>query len=202
MNDRMGAYGSLVKLGKSTAVEDRYIDVYTKGMVALKQRYFFYKGIVAGRIEYSPEMGTASNYKDRALSALQTCHRRAVEIKEKINRLVSVEIPERYKRDFETLLYYQDRKEKEESSFMKEFCDIGVSQRHVFDKIDNGIVSDCEILGFCVCRFGNASPYMGGCVRSNVDMLDDGEAMKRFKEGSKLFARWLGETFGPQAKPS
>lgn len=200
LKDKMDPFGALVKLGKETAVEKRCIDVYTKGMIVLKQRYFFYKEVVAGKIEYSPEVGTKSNYKDRALKALQACHWRAAGIKEKLNRLISIEVPERYKIDFGLLLYYQDRNKETKSNFMKTCNDIAVSQGHVLESGRSMIVSDCEMLGFCVCHFYNVPPYMHGCIRSNVDLLDDDEFMKKFKEGAKICAKWLDKTYGLQAR--
>ncbi len=202
MRERLKDLSSLLKLGKATNVEIRSINVYCKGVNALKSRFYFYKSVISGDIKYNASMGTEDTYKERARSALKECHRQTVKIKDKLSKLVLVEILERYSNDFESLMYFSERSKEAERTnnpFMKNFCDIIISQKHAFEETEDSIISDCEILGFCVCNFGNTPPYIGGCMRSGVDMLNEDEFMKKFKESAKGYAEWLGKNFGPQA---
>ncbi|MBM2818071.1 MAG: hypothetical protein HW401_661 [Parcubacteria group bacterium] len=184
LDDKTDSYGSLVKLGKATGVEERCLKVYIKAMTVLKQRYFYYKKIVSDNIKYSPEMRTEATYKSRAAAALRACHIRGREIKEDFNNLITIEIPWRYKGDLETLFELQEKKKEEKIEFMRQCLDITVSSRHTFESIQNGTVSDCEMLGFCVCMEHDIPPYLYGCMGKGKDilMLDEEERGKMWDE--------------------
>lgn len=156
LNDERNPYGSLVKLGKASDVEKRFINVYIKGMRSLKSKYNYYKKVISGKIEYSPEMGTESTHKDRAMKALRACHSRAVKIKEKFDHLVNVEISHRYKNDLINLFY---------------FCDRFVHMKRVLNSVNNSVVSDCKLIRFCVCEENNVPPYTRGCMENGNDIL-------------------------------
>jgi hypothetical protein len=194
LNDERDPYSSLVKLGKATDVEDRSLKVNIKGMATLRQRYFYYKNVVSGKIEYSSEMGTKATYKSRAAAALRACHFRACEIKNDFNNLITIEIPQRYKGDLETLFELQEKKKEEKSKFMKEYLDITVSSYHVFESIETSTVSDCEMLGFCVCKEHDMPPYLHGCMEKGKDilMLDKGEQEKIWNEAMEKTGEFIG----------
>jgi len=195
LKDSMDPYGSLIKLGKATHVEKRRLDVYEKGMASLKEKSFYYKGIISGRIKYSPEMRTEYTYKDRAKSALVACHARSCWIKEKYNRLIGVEIPKRYRKDLNRLFWWKDRKQKTKSDFISGCCDTFVSSMHVFESVENSIVSDCEMLGFCICEDTDVPPHMHGCMGKGRDilMLDENEKERMWEEAVKVTAGFLGD---------
>lgn len=202
MSERLKSSSSLLNLGKATNVEVRLFNAYCRGVRSLNSRFYFYKSIISGDIKYNASMGTKNDCKERAISALKECHIQAVKIKNKLSKLVLVEIPERYSNDFESLMYFNERSKEAQiinDSFMKNFCDIIVSQKDAFEENEYSVVSDCEILGFCVCRLGNV-PYIDGCIRSSVDLLNEYEFMKKFKEASVAYAEWLGKTYRPQAE--
>ncbi len=194
LNDKTDSYASLVKLGKATDVEERYLRVYIKAISVLKQRYFYYKKIVSGKIEHSQEMGTKGTYKNRAATALRACHFRTCEIKQNFNTLISVEIPERYKGDLETLFRCQEMKKEEKSEFMKQCFDNILSSHHVFESVDNSIVSDCEMFGFCVCKEHDMPAYLYGCMEKGRDilMLDKKEEEKIQYEALEETGRFIG----------
>lgn len=203
MSERLKNSSSLLNLGKATNVETRLFSVYCKGVSALKSRFYFYKSIISGDIKYVASMGTKNTYKERATNALKECHRQTVKIKNKLSKFVLVEIPERYSSDFESLMYFNEQSkgaERRNNPFVKSFCETVVSQGHMFEEVEYKIVSECEILGFCVCGSGNVPPYMGDCIRGSVDLLDEDELMRRFKEGLNKYAELIGKTFGPQSE--
>ena len=193
LNDETDPYGSLIKQGKATDVEKRSLEVYIKGMATLKQRYFHYKKVISGEIEYSREMGTRVTYKNRAVAALRARHFKGREIKENFNNLITIEIPQRYKGDLETLFKLQEKKKEEKSKFMKECLDIAVSSYHVFESMENITVSDCEMLRFCVCKEHDMPPYLHGCMEKGKDilMLDKEEQEKMWNEAMEKTGEFI-----------
>ena len=191
LNDKTDSYGSLVKLGKATGVEGRRMKVYIRAMAVLKQRYFYYKKVISGKTEYSQGMGTKNTYKDRAATALRACHFRAREVKLDFNNLISIEIPQRYGSDLETLFELQEKKKEEKIEFMKKCLDNAVSSYRAFESTKNSIVSDCEMLGFCVCDGNNLPPFLYGCMEKGRDilMLDKEEEEKMWHEALKETAK-------------
>lgn len=173
LNDTMDPCGSLVKLGKATEVEKRYIDIYIKGMNSIQSKYFYYKSIVSGKKKYISQMGKKQTYKNRAMGALAACHRRASEIEKNFSKLINVEIPERYQRDLSVIFDCQELKNNTKNMFLKTYLENAVSLNHVFDHINDSIVSDCEMLGFCVCFFSKDYPFSRGCIESDIQMPDD-----------------------------
>ena len=162
----MDPFGSLVKLGKMTPVEERHLTVYIKGMNVLKQRYFYCRDIISGKIRID---GNDGNIQKRAETVLSILHNRACKIKQNFKTLISVKIPQRYKNDIERLFELQ--KKGKENEFMKQYTDGALSFHYVFENMGNSIVSDCEMLGFCVCGEYNIPPYMYGCMEKGRDIL-------------------------------
>lgn len=192
--DKKDPYGSLIKLEKETESEARLILVYAKGMDVLQQRYLYYKGIISGSIKYSSGMGSEKTYQNRAYSALRACHFMACEVKNCFNQLIISEIPKRYERDLEILFCLQEKKEEVASSFNKDFYSDVVSSVHVFESMENSIVSDCEMLGFCICDKHNIPPFMYGCMEKGRDilMLDEAEERRMWQKATKITGELIG----------
>ena len=164
LSNKYDPYGSLIKLGKATAVEKRYLEVYPKGISALRERVEYYSEVLLGEIKYSPEMRTSSTVASRAQKAKETCYKKAEEITMLFDKLVRIEIPQRYGKGVALLFECQEKEASAESAFMKQIYSIIVSSSHTFDTINNSIVSNCEMLGFCICNEYNRPPYLHSCM--------------------------------------